>query len=109
MSKQKKKTIIDVTKQMRMDSGLSIRALARKTGVSNQQISRWEKENDKIPLHRAVAIASACGVREQAFWSQVGSLGQMVDYQSECKSLVSMMDQDKLKALHTIMLGLAYK
>lgn len=109
MSRQCKKSLVDVVKTNRKEAGLSIRNLALKIGVSNQQISRWENEKDRIPLHRATAMANACGVRERDFRVQIDSLGQTVDYESECKSLLTMMDQVQLESLHSLLLGLIYK
>ena len=96
-------------KNMRAESKYSLRGLAQKMGISNQLVSRWETEKERVPLHRVIAIGNLCGYSEREIRQRLDKSGQYVDYMSECKSLISMMDEEQLKALHTIMLSLVYK
>ena len=99
----------NLIKSIRVDAGLSVRGLAIKLGVSNQLISRWENEKERIPMHRIVSIGNICGHSERDIRWRLGKSSQYIDNTSECKSLVSMMDDEQLRALHTIMLSLVYK
>lgn len=94
----------ELSKRWRSSAQLSTRALGKKIGVTGQQISRWETKKDRVPFHRLMQISKACGISPLVVKKITLSVSSEVDYASECQSLVKLIDQDELKALHTIML-----
>lgn len=49
-------------KELRLEKGLSLRALEQATGISNQNLSRWER-NEVIPsIDACVTLAKFYGV-----------------------------------------------
>jgi len=47
---------------LRREAGLSQRALAQKLDLSHQQIQKYERGDNALPLHRVKAFAAALGV-----------------------------------------------
>jgi transcriptional regulator with XRE-family HTH domain len=57
-----KKLVGERLKALRLESGISQRGLAKRLDISHQQLQKYERGANALPLERVQAIASALGV-----------------------------------------------
>src|SRR5579871_5943631 len=60
-------------REERLGRGLSRLELGREVGVSGQQIDKYERGRDTIPLHRLFTLARLFGRAPESFWTDTGS------------------------------------
>jgi transcriptional regulator with XRE-family HTH domain len=100
------KLIGKTLRTLRREAGLSQRDLAKKLNLSHQQIQKYERGNNALPLQRVKSFASALGVAPailvfpEVDWAVVGSTAGLSPDQTELLRLYdSLPDGESRKRL----------
>jgi transcriptional regulator with XRE-family HTH domain len=57
-------------REARRQAGLTQAAFGAKIGVSGQQVQKYERGKDLVPLHRLLTISAIFGTPPEKFWGE---------------------------------------
>ncbi len=95
----------ETLKQIRIESGLSLREAARKCSIHNTVINHAENGRSTITREYIEKFLEGIKFSVQDFDDIVDEEFNVFELRSECKNIVSKMDGKKLRAVHGLLIN----
>lgn len=101
------KRLGNLVRNVRESSGMTMRQLAQRIGISHTAISQLEHGKLELPRARIEQIVSACG-HSMVDFEKVMDKGFMTpNYRTECASLIKVLDDEALSLVYHLLVRLS--
>lgn len=93
-------------RNVRESSGMTMRQLALRIGISHTAISQLEHGKLELPRSRVEQIVLACGHSMHDFEKLLGKGFVAPNYREECISIIKTLDNDSVSLLYQLLVKL---
>lgn len=100
------KRLGSLIRNVRESSGMTMRQLALRIGISHTAISQLEHGKLELPRSRVEQIILACGHSKADFDKLLGKGFIAPNYREECISIVKTLDEDSVNILYQLLVKL---
>ncbi len=97
------KRLGNFVRNVRESSGMTMRQLALRIGISHTAISQLEHGKLELPRSRVEQIVLSCGHSMADFDKMLGKGFVTPNYREECISILKTLDEDSVNLLYQLM------
>lgn len=100
------KRLGNLIRNVRESSGMTMRQLALRIGISHTAISQLEHGKLELPRSRVEQIVLACGHSMIDLERMMGKGFVAPNYRQECISIIKSLDEDSVRLLYHLLMKL---
>ena len=100
------KRLGNLVRNVRESSGMTMRQLGLRIGISHSAISQLEHGKLELPRSRVEQIITACGLSMADFEKLLGKGFVAPNYRDECISIIKILDTDSIMIFYQLLVKL---